>query len=168
MSESSAVISDCGQYRYRLERRTQLIEDGKTIAYFGVNPSTADAHLDDHTVKKWRGFTNLNEGTRFIVGNVFAYRATNVKELAKAEDPIGVDNAAHLMKIASDADLLVPCWGNTAKVPASLRHYFQHVLNILRESGKPIRIFGTTKSGDPLHPLMLSYNTELIEWANPT
>ena len=35
---------------------------------------------------------------------------------------------------------------------------------IERASGKPLLCFGLTKSRDPKHPLMLGYDTPLIEW----
>ena len=41
----SAVISACSLYRYRLDREVQLA--GIVIAYFGVNPSTASAEVED-------------------------------------------------------------------------------------------------------------------------
>ncbi len=46
----TAVLSPCSLYRYRLERDVQLA--GQVFAYFGINPSTADATLDDATVRK--------------------------------------------------------------------------------------------------------------------
>jgi hypothetical protein len=33
-------------------------------------------------------------------------------------------------------------------------------------SGKPVKIFGLTKGGDPLHPLFLGYETPLVPWRN--
>nr|UBL09545.1 Phage protein [Enterobacter cloacae] len=48
---------------------------------------------------------------RFIVGNAFAFRATDVRELATAVDPVGPENEIHLERIIRDADVLVPCWG---------------------------------------------------------
>ncbi|MGM3851662.1 DUF1643 domain-containing protein, partial [Salmonella sp. NW36] len=73
----SAIISKCGMYRYRLERDVQ--PEGLVFGYFGVNGSTATATEDDHTVRKWIGFTKVNGGRRFIVGNAFAFRATDVR-----------------------------------------------------------------------------------------
>jgi hypothetical protein len=161
----SAIISDCGQYRYRLERDCGIAFDGsKTFAYFGINPSTADATLDDATVRKWRGFTVRNGGHRFIVGNVFAFRATEVGALYHAEDAAGPDNLIHLKQIIADADVLVPCWGSSGKVFKSMRGRLKTVLYMLNSSGKPVMHFGLTKSGDPKHPLMLGYDTPLIEW----
>ena len=52
----SAVISDCGAYRYRLDRDVDPLLGGPVYAFFGVNPSTADADIDVATVRKRRGF----------------------------------------------------------------------------------------------------------------
>lgn len=156
----SAIISDCGKYRYRLERTVGWT--GPVYAFFGINPSTADAHLDDATVRKWIGFTKLWGGSRFIVGNVFAYRATEVAELASVENPTGPENVESLSAIMHEANVLVPCWGNSTKVPKHLRGEFEAILLRLVESGKPVMHLGLTKGGDPKHPLMLSYDTPLM------
>ena len=161
-SDRSAIISTCNQYRYRLERKVQ--DDGIIFAYFGINPSTADALIDDATVRKWIGFTKVNHGRRFIVGNVFAFRSTDVDKLAVASDPIGEENDKHIDSIIQDADVLVPCWGNLSKVPRSLQYRLDDVLNKLVNSGKPVMTFGLTKGGDPKHPLMLGYATNLVDW----
>ncbi len=159
----SAVISDCGLYRYRLDRDVQF--EGIVFAFFGVNGSKATADIEDQTTRKWFGFTLRNGGRKYIAGNPFGYRATDVRELAKAGDPVGPENARYLTEIISEADVLVPCWGNSSKVPERLRYHFAELRNLLIQSGKPVRIFGLTKSGDPLHPLMLGYDTPLIEWS---
>lgn len=162
----TAVISDCQNYRYRLTRELGLFGD-KVFAYFGVNPSTADATIDDRTVSKWIGFTERNGGSRFIVGNVFAYRATDVKELSTAKDPIGPDNDNHILQIISEADILVPCWGSRNKIPPALQFRLDEVLSMLSQSGKPVLTFGLTQSNDPKHPLMLPYTTDLVELTYP-
>ena len=158
----SAVISDCGSYRYRLDRDVDPLLGGPVYAFFGANPSTADASLDDATVRKWRGFVSRWGGSRFIVGNVFAYRATDVRELATCDDPVGRANNDHLEKIADEADVLVPCWGNVTKVPRGLRYHFPVLVSLLHASDKPVMCFGRSKAGDPLHPLMLGYDTPLV------
>nr|WP_275225210.1 DUF1643 domain-containing protein [Citrobacter farmeri] len=112
-------------YRYRLERDVQ--PEGLVFGYFGVNGSTATATEDDHTVRKWIGFTKVNGGRRFIVGNAFAFRATDVRELATAVDPVGPENEIHLERIIRDADVLVPCWGiwNMPKLAESFLEHWQ-------------------------------------------
>lgn len=159
----SAIISTCGKYRYRLERTVGM--EGPVYAFFGVNPSTADANLNDATVRKWIGFTKVLGGSRFIVGNVFAYRATDVRQLAGVDDPYGDDIGDHVTDIIEESDILVPCWGNTSKVPPQLQGAFDVLMDALLSSGKPVRHFGLTKAGDPKHPLMLGYDTPLLDWA---
>lgn len=158
----SAIISPCGTWRYKLGRK--VAETGPVYGYFGVNGSTATADENDHTVCKWIGFTRILGGREFIVGNPFAYRATDVRKLATASDPIGPDNDFYIRQIIAEADILVPCWGNVMKVPRDLRTEFDILEHRLRESGKPILIFGLTKYGDPKHPLMLPYSTQLQAW----
>lgn len=158
----SAVLSPCGLYRYRLERTVGM--EGEVFAFFGINPSTADATEDDATVRKWTGFTKTWGGSRFIVGNVFAYRATDVRELATVDDPFGPDIGDHTTDIITEADILVPCWGNSSKVPPKLQFAFDVLMDALVSSGKPVRTFGLTASGDPKHPLMLGYSTPMQEF----
>lgn len=159
----NAVLSPCGTYRYRLDREIDQFW-GVVFGFFGINPSTAHASEDDATIRKWRGFTTRNNGSRFIVGNPFALRSTDVDFLWDHPDPVGPDNQRYLAEIIAEAHILVPCWGNRSKVPPELRHHFDLLLKQLRDSGKPVRIFGLTKSGDPLHPLMLGYDTPLLPW----
>jgi len=72
----TAIMSPCGKYRFRLERDCSLPFPGsKVIAYFGVNPSTADAVEDDATVRKWRGFTIRNR--RASVSSRLTFSATD-------------------------------------------------------------------------------------------
>lgn len=150
-AEGDCVLSPCGTYRYRLDR------------------SMADKPSDeDQTTMKWRGFTVRNGGCRYIVGNWYAYRSTNVKALATVADPVGPENYWHLRRIIAEADVLVPCWGDLGKVPKELRDGPRTLLAWLTNTGKPVLTFGVTKGGDPRHPLMLGYATPLIPWDGPT
>lgn len=161
----SAVISPCGTYRYRLERDVNAARS-MVFMYIGVNPSTADANVDDATVRKWRGFTERNYGGRFVVGNLFGFRATDVAELEHQIDPIGPRNGEHLLSMMAEADVIVPCWGSRAKLPKRLFGHVDLMLCIIRNEasrqGKPLQCFGLTNGGDPKHPLMLGYDTPLV------
>lgn len=156
----SAVLSACGKYRYRLDRDVQM--DGSVTALFGINPSTADATVNDATIRKDIGFAKVNGWRRIIKGNVFAFRATDVREVGRCHNPVGPDNHDYLRAIVAEADILVPCYGNRAKVPKELWWAIDALLDILRASGKPLLTFGLTQSGDPKHPLMLGYDTPLV------
>ncbi len=166
----SAVISECGKYRYRLEREVDAIGGGPVYAFFGVNPSTADATVDDATVRKWIGFVKRWSGRRFVVGNVFPYRATDIRTLPDW-NVLALrrgENDKHLKEIARDADVLVPCWGSRDKLPKEMRPWLERTWQILRLQDKPMKCFGITNSGDPKHPLMLGYDTPLIDFQGTT
>lgn len=161
----SAILSPCGLYRYRLERTVGM--DGPVYAFFGINPSTADASLDDATVRKWTGFVKTWGGSRFIVGNVWPYRSTDVKALATMPRwiGVGVDNTRHILAMCDEADVLVPCWGDRGKVPKSMHNEIDELMSLLNGTRKPVMHFGKTKGGDPKHPLMLGYDTTLQPWS---
>lgn len=157
-----AIISECGRYRYRLDRTWG---PGQKVAFFGVNPSTADAVAEDATTRRWEGFARAWGFGGYIAGNPFAYRSTQVSALGTAIDPIGTDNHKHLLDIVHDAAMLVPCWGSAQKLHPSLREVLIHQLDQLIASGKPVRVFGYTADGQPKHPLYLPSDTRLIEVA---
>jgi len=159
----NAIISECGQYRYRLDREVQD-NGGPVFLYSGINPSTANETKDDQTTKKWIGFTKIFGGSKYIAINPFGYRSKNVKDLASVFDPVGPEWLEHTFQAISEADILVPCWGNTTKAPKLVRGQFDQLLRMMVDSGKPIKCFGFTASGDPLHPMMLGYNTVLQDF----
>lgn len=164
----SAVLSPCGTYRYRLERTVGM--DGPVYAFFGINPSTADASLDDATVRKWIGFVKSWGGSRFLVGNVWPLRSKDVRHLASATRwlHIGRENEQHILAMAREADILVPCWGDRGKVPRAMHNEIDALMSLLLGTGKPVMHLGLTKGGDPKHPLMLGYETPLQAWLRPT
>jgi hypothetical protein len=161
---SSAIISECGLYRYRLDRDAAPAgrSFGPRMAWIMVNPSTADAETDDATIRKVVGFSRRHNCFRVTVGNLFAYRATDVRALKSASDPIGPDNDGHLRQIIREAQCVVVAWGPVAKQPKSLRDRFKQVVELA--SDKSLWCFGTANDGHPRHPLMLAYDTPLIPW----
>lgn len=160
----SAIISSCGLYRYRLEREVQ--ENGIVAAILGVNPSTADAEVDDATIRKDMGFARRLGWRRIIKGNEFAWRDTDVRRLRTALDPVGPDNDVHLEAIMREADIVVAAWGPLAKLPRELRARWKGVVDIARwQVGKPLYCFGVAQDGQPKHTLMLAYDTPLELWS---
>jgi len=161
----SAIFSDCGTWRYRLER--DLGRQGPTVALLGVNPSTADAETNDQTIRKDIGFGDRHGWGRIIKGNLFGFCAKDITKLRSAPDPVGPDNDAHLRQIMRDADLVIACWGPKAKLPPTLRTRWYQVARIADEAGKALHCFGVAQDGHPRHTLMIAYATPLIEWKRP-
>lgn len=160
----SAIISDCGVYRYRLERGNPL---KPAVAFIMVNPSTADAETDDPTIRKVRGFAERAGYDRLLVGNLFAYRATDIKALRSAADPVGPENDDHLERILSNATLHIAAWGALAKLPDTLRKRWTEVVRIADRLGYQFHCIGTNDDRHPRHPLMTGYDTPITEWAVP-
>ena len=162
---SSAVLSECGLYRYRLDR--DLGRRGPTVAILGVNPSTADAQVNDQTIRKDIGFGRVHGWGRLIKGNKFAFRATDVAVLRGCADACGPENDAHLETILREADVVVAAWGPLAKLPPALRRRWRSVTAMADRLSVELMCFGTAKDGQPRHTLMLAYDTPLIRWARP-
>lgn len=163
----SAIISVCGKYRYRLERHALEGGGAGCVAWIMVNPSTADASEDDATIRKVKGFSARLGFGWLIVGNVFSYRATDVREIGKVSDPHGPENARILAEIMQEAATVIVGWGPTAKLPKHLRHRYMRVVRIAHALGVPLLCLGTAQDGHPRHPLMLAYDTPLVPWREP-
>lgn len=163
--ESSAIFSPCGTWRYRLER--DLGRDGPTVALYGVNPSTAGETVNDATIRKDMGFGERHGWGRIVKGNKFAFCSTDIKGLRVAADPKGPENDAHLEQIMRDADIHIACWGPLGKLPPHLRRRWRTVVAMAQRLGVELHCFGTAKDGQPLHTLMLAYDTPLITWKAP-
>jgi hypothetical protein len=153
--ESHAIISECGQYRYYLSRRWK--EGGKVMIFIMLNPSTADASVDDATIRKCVGFANRAGCNAIEVVNLFGFRATKPADLWKARDPVGPDNMKHIRETIATPDAIIVCaWGanasheDAAEVMALLRH----------KRRQPYRL-AMTNGGQPGHPLMLPYSSTL-------
>src|SRR5258705_129238 len=109
----SAIISNCGTYRYRLER--VLGPQPKTCMFIMLNPSTADHVINDLTIKRCLGFAAACGCGRLLVGNLFAYRTTYPAELRRAVQPEGSYNSRHLKKMCVESDLVIAAWGEDGK-----------------------------------------------------
>lgn len=162
-----AVLSDCQRYRYTLTRsRTPIRHDTPPGALFVMlNPSTADANIDDPTIRRCMRFTERIGQSHLQVVNLFAWRATNPREVAgnagrdRTGDP---QNAQVVLRAAQRAATVIVAWG------ASAPHYrVRYVVErCLRIHGKGPRLYclGTTKSGAPRHPLYVRGGQALEEW----
>lgn len=162
----SAIISPCGNYRYRLDRPAPFGDFSTAVIM--VNPSTADAHTDDATIRKLRGFADRNAWGHLIVGNLFAWRSTDVRELGRVSDPVGPDNDAHLTDIMLSAQRLIVAWGPISKQPKYHRARWRRFMELVRLArATPLCIGEPAKCGHPKHPLMLGYDSPILEWRPP-
>lgn len=159
---SAAVISECGTYRYTLHRRIPCaLRWVRPCLFVMLNPSIADATLDDPTIRRCIGFAKAWSCTSLTVVNLFALRATDPKALAAHADPIGPENDRHITEQlqAHALGIVIAAWGAHAFAQKRAREFAASV------SG--VQCLGVTKDGSPRHPLYVKADQQPIQWPAP-
>jgi hypothetical protein len=166
----TAVFSDCGLYRYRLDRDVDapLLGPGGRVVFCCLNPSIAGRvlagrEIGDPSATRMEGFTRSWGFTSFSIVNVFALVSTDPAVLAGMDraEAVGPENDAYIQSAAVWADLIVAAWGSS--YPKALADRVAEVLAILRSAG-PVYHLGLTGNGDPRHPLRLPGSTQPTLW----
>lgn len=158
LNQSTAVLSECGKYRYRLSRRWG---DGATCMFIMLNPSTADATEDDPTIRRCIAYAKSWGYGELVVTNLFAFRATNPLDMKAACDPIGPDNRRHIQEACQyvqpitapehECGEVVCAWG----AHGSYMDQGNTVLGWLADVPINPCALALTKDGQPRHPLYL-------------
>lgn len=123
-----------------------------------LNPSTADAEVDDPTIRRCIGFAKAWELDGLRVLNLFALRATNPKELYEATDPVGPHNRdafEDLRMNSTQFDKVVCAWGTHGGFKGQDKVVMGWLDSILLPYGNGAQALGITKGGFPKHPLYL-------------
>ena len=155
-----ATFSPDGTYRYRLWRRWEG-ETQAIVAFVMLNPSTADAERLDPTVRRCFGFARDWGFGGMEVVNLFALRSTYPELLKKVEDPVGPYDDAAILAALKSSDLAFVSWG----VHGRLRARDREVMG-LAEGICDLCCLGTTKAGDPLHPLRQPKRLKPVPYRN--
>lgn len=150
-----ARLSDDKKYRYLLWRKWDF--SLPCVVWIMLNPSTADANKDDATIRRCIGFAQRWGFGGIDVVNLFAYRATNPRDLFEAGDPVGPENDSMInaMLEGRNDDLFMAAWGC---FPKYLGNRDKDVLDLLKS--RRVECLGVTKEGYPKHPVYLANDTE--------
>lgn len=151
---SDAVLSDDGLYRYWLERTW---DESKTeVCFVMLNPSTADASVDDPTIRRCIGFAKAWGHGSLTVVNLFGLRATDPKALLTHDrNPVGIENDDYLINAAMDAEVIVAAWGTKGTYLGRAAK----VTQMLTGAGFDLHCLDITKDGHPKHPLYVKGDT---------
>ena len=142
-----AILSECGTYRYQLWRIWD--ESKPKIFWVMLNPSTADANIDDSTIRKIRRITTSLGYGGLYVGNLYPYRATDPKELKRVGFEIAAreENWQHLREMNSKCAVRVLAHGNSPIQKPNITSNGEE---------KDWYCLGKiTKFGNPYHPLYI-------------
>src|SRR5258708_35249268 len=99
-------------YVLRRQCSDAVAETPRRIAWIALNPSTADEVTLDQTLATVCRYSKKWGSSEVIMLNLFAFRATDPRNLKRAEDPIGPDNDRHLLTEVSAAERVIACWGD--------------------------------------------------------
>ncbi len=152
-------------YRYWLLREWN--PNAPRVVFVMLNPSVADADIDDPTLRKCIGFAkSWGYGSLELV-NLFAYIATEPDNLRQVEDPVGSDNDSYLLKTIENAEKVILAWGDEgSKRPWRYRNRSKHVLKLIGEKSS-LYCLGLTEHGHPRHPLYVDYKTTPVSFELP-
>jgi hypothetical protein len=158
--KKSALISQCGKYRYSLTR--DWYEGDGEVVFVLLNPSTADHYQDDPTVRRCIGFAKSWGKSSLKIVNLFAFRSVQPTALLQCEDAIGPENDHHIVAACRKAvttgteknsPSIICAWGNHGKL-FDRSTQTRKLLVGLNPS-----CFGLTAKKQPRHPLYLSATT---------
>lgn len=155
MPSSDAIFSPCRRYRYLLWRRWAENWSANYVMFIGLNPSTADEARDDPTIRRCVKFAQAWGYSGLCMTNLFAYRATDPKEMLSSADPVGVENDQYLLEYAAKAEVIVAAWGS---------HGTHKGRDIdIRKMLPKLYCLKLTKSGIPSHPRYLPQTLKPIQ-----
>jgi hypothetical protein len=155
---ATATFDATRTYRYRLSRTWD--PSGPTVAFVMLNPSTADADVLDPTVRRCVGFALAWGFGSLEVVNLFAFRATDPRDLVRADAPVGPANDRAILDATSTADRVVVAWGARGVHQGRAAD----VVGLLDTA--PVRplSLGTTRDGHPRHPLYVPADCRPSAW----
>ena len=154
---NECVFSPDRRYRYTLVHRwDELLDPGRGVAWICLNPSTADEHQLDPTLRRIRDFSAAWGYAFFVMLNLFAWRATDPAAMKAAADPVGPDNDRWISHWNTRVDRIMIGWGEHG---AHLGRDRQVLARL-----DPGRTFclGRNASGQPRHPLYVARRTRPV------
>ena len=173
-SSSDAIISKDGKYRYALWRHWE--EKKLILIVVMLNPSTADAIVNDPTIIRVINFAKKFGFGGVLVLNLFALRSMYPKDLLTCKDPVGPKNNKYFDKYLAKFWQIYQYFGPVDNEPIEvpvlcawgaggyLNGQDKVVLGWLRKHNVTPYCLGTTKQGHPKHPLYISNDTEMIKF----
>jgi hypothetical protein len=154
-----AEISPCGLFRYLLWR--QWDSTTSPLGWIMLNPSTADADIDDATIRICMGRAQRMGLGGIIVANAFPFRATKPSDLKLASD-LGHEHSKNWAAIgaAFQCKTTIAAWGDDGRLMAQ----DQKIRRAAAANRVHLFHLGLTKAGQPRHPLRIGYAVAPILW----
>lgn len=149
-------FSEDRKYRYSLVHRWEPTNQNNLAMWIGLNPSTADENQLDPTLRRIARFSKDWGYSGFVMTNLFAYRATDPRDMKAQADPIGDENDPNLFSWAMVCPVVVAAWG----AHGSFKNRSGAIFDIIGKQN--LVCLGKNKDGSPKHPLYVAANTKPI------
>lgn len=157
-------FSTCRRYRYTWYHVWDYTK--RPCAFIGLNPSTADEDGPDPTVRRCVNYAKGWGYGALLMLNLFAFRATDPREMMAEADPVGPENDRTIVEmtkwvIDEEFGLVVAAWG----AHGAHRDRAATVKKLL-----PVEVhyLTLTKGGEPGHPLYLKSLLMPTPWETQT
>ena len=132
-----------------------------TDVWVMLNPATGDTEQRHRpTLERCVARSRADGRTGVVIVNLFAYRHTDPKRLAAAGDPVGPANDDALRLLTRAGSRTIMAWGGRGRLLGRSRE----VAPLL---DRPLCL-GTTRRGEPRHPLHVPAAAQLVPWTLPT
>jgi hypothetical protein len=164
---SGATFSADGIWRYRLWRRWS---EAPPVCLVGLNPSTADGHRDDPTIRRCVRFAQRWGHGGIEMVNLYAFCATDPAGLWAEPEARrrGPGWASAFWAAVRRSDRVVACWGGFNRTSASQRRDAERraavVTGRFQARGIGLWHLGLTATGQPRHPLYLPGDRDPQTW----
>lgn len=155
-TDSAAVFSPCGKYRYRLWRIWDT--NRPSLVMVMLNPSIADDTKNDPTVERCQRRAIAMGYGALQVTNIFALVSTDPAALYATDDPVGPANNDAIREAVKDAGMVLVAWGTHGGHIERAKD----VVSLLRNCGVTPYCLGTNADGSPKHPLYVGYAKEPV------
>ncbi len=161
-----AAFSADRRYRYLLTRGVDLdpaaVRLPAVVTFVGLNPSRADEHADDPTIRRCIGFARRWGAPSLNVVNLSPLVATYPRDL-KAAGPepgdIVATNLEHVASVTLGGEMVVAAWG----VLGAIEGRDARMMEFLRGSGvRIVYCLALNAGGSPRHPMYLPGDVEPV------
>jgi hypothetical protein len=144
-------------FRYAFGRWWGAAELATTAVWVLLNPATGDTERRPRpTLGRCISRSRDIGATGLVIVNLFAFRQTDPRTLRSAVDAVGPANDDVLRVLTQAGAHTIVAWGSHG----ALRGRSAEVGPLLSAP----KCLGTTKEGEPRHPLYVPANAALVDW----
>ena len=159
-----AVLSPDKSRRFLLWRVWR--RERPRVLYVMLNPSIADAQVDDPTIRRCWHFAYSDRAGGFLVANLLSQRSSLPSRLENKPEPSEADQ--YLRFAMEMCARVVVGWGTCSSVDRAVRVLLkerkERVVEEAARAGRELHCLRSNLDGSPEHPLFVPNGTSFVPW----